>query len=57
MEIFLPRKYTESSLTLSVLMRIGPTIHYNATYIHYSAGADELAILLGNVLSLGGFHH
>ena len=31
MEIFLPRKYTEYiSLTLSVMMCIGPTIHYNA---------------------------
>ena len=31
-------------------MRIGPTIHYNEgcklyTYIHYSAGADEFAIM------------
>ena len=45
------------SLTLSVLMRIGPTIHYNAgrnyihIYIHYSAGAHELAIMHGNRFS------
>ena len=34
-------------------MRIGPTIHYNAghNYIHYSAGADELAIMHGNRFS------
>ena len=41
-----------SSLTLSVLMRIGPTIHYNAghNYIH-TLQCNELAIMHGNRFS------
>ena len=46
----IPRKYiiAISSLTLSVPMRIGPTMQVIKlhTYVHYSAGADEFAIVL-----------
>ena len=46
-------------LTLSVLMHISPTIHYNAGHnykisIHYNTGADEF-VAWKYIFSLGGF--